>query len=103
MDDLENLRIACLLVNARKYAEIETVEKNQENFNFRRELLIRASLTHSINFEKDMFYKNAIALDQDPQRFLTKLYAPDFPTLRNLDEQLKYWQKANSRLFERYV
>ena len=82
-----------------------TLEIETSNLKYRKEILVRTTLEHSIDFERGIFYKNAKALQHDPKdilTFLPEIIVQTFPTIGNLKAQVKYWNKANERLNSRY-
>ena len=119
MDEIENARIACEIC-AIRIKEIEslaaddykdkrekdnTLEIEKSNLKYRKEILVRSTLEHSIDIERAFFFKNARALQHDPNqilKFLPEIGALEFPTISNLKAQVKYWHHANERLMTRY-
>jgi hypothetical protein len=119
MDEIENARIACEIsairikeiqsTGAEDYPDIRakerTLEIEKSNLRYRKEILVRTTLEHSIDIHRNFFFKNARALQQDPNhilKFVPEVDAFEFPSIANLKEQVKYWQVANERLNMKY-
>jgi len=117
MDEIENARIACEIA-AMRIKEIESMisdqveykdrrqferslETEQSNLKYRKEILVRTALEYTIDETRSMFFKNAQALGQDAKhilQFMPKVNVQEFPTIPNLRSQVKYWQEANDKL-----
>ena len=119
--EIDNARKACQIVKTRidelmdldvkdyKQARLNNraIESERLNFNFQRELLFKLCVEQDIANARTSFFRNAIALGEDPTSLLQYMpVAPpkdEFPSLKNLDAHLKYWQSANEKLRVQYL
>lgn len=121
MMEIDDARKACAAVKERirvleerpvkDYREARVknreIESERLNFNFQREHLFKICVEHEIGNARTSFFRNAIALGEDPTDLLQ--YMPpsppkvEFPSLQNLDAHLKYWQRANEKLRVQYL